>query len=409
MPESGVPTTLSTPISELSRLTTDLVALLDGQRREIDLSRGDSRIRRTIEWLMETQNQDGSWGPGGVAATAMTVIALDRVTRTVGDINVDTRPKIALAYAYLVESYHSGRFNNAMWDTAVIGRALLSNLNETTQPVVDSIRSHMISTIGVQQNAGPHHLAQRTLFLCESAAIRDIIIRSVQDLYSATVSHDGTFSPYTKAQVLAALGEVYPTIPDEYSEFASRIIDDLKRYLSTASLDSANFINICSSIEALSKYVDFSHRETLKTSAASLFGETCFRENGTWYYDHLSTAWALLALTSYSIEVVIVAPYAELRSRTAALARRAATDTFKEQRATVLKAVLAALAIGLAGVIITVYILWSTLASINWQWAQWALPTAAGAFFALGFARLGLLGRRFDVKGHLETPRDIDR
>lgn len=388
----------STPA--LQHLAHELANVLDGQRREIDLTHEGSRIRGTISWLTSTQNPDGSWGPGGMASTALTVMALDRVTRVIADAQPDQPPNTELACQYLIEKYQSNLFDNAVWDTAVCGRALLTNLTETTRPVIDSIRAKLINTIGHLSNAGPHHTAQRTIFLAEAACIRDVLIASAEDLFAATARSIDFLSPYSKAQTLMASAAVYDSNPPKrYSGLLARIASELKAFLSSTSLDSANFINICASIHALSDYIDFSHRQTLRTSTASIFGESCFRENGTWYYDHLSTAWALLALTSYSIEVVIVAPYAELRSDVASITVRAAESVNKERRSLVLHTLGAALALGAAGILLAIYTVWSTLASIKWQWADWALPTAIAVFFVAGSTRLALIARNLGMGG----------
>ncbi len=388
---------LAQPTPALKHLGTELAALLDSQRREIDLSRGDSRIRRTIAWLATTQNADGSWGPGGIASTALIVVALDRVSRFIADVAPDNPPDIDLACQYLISSYQSQLFDNAAWDVAVCGRALLTHLTQTTQPVIDSIRSKLIGTIGHLANAGPHHAAQRTIFLAEAASVRDILTSSAEDLFAATARSLDSLTPYSKAQTLIAASKVYDTVPDRHAPLVNRIASDLKSFLTSTSLDSANFINICSSIHALSDYVEFSHRETLKTSTASLFGETCFRENGTWYYDHLSTAWALLALTSYSVEVVVVAPYAELRSRASTLTAEAIDSVNRERRALAVRVSLATFSIGVAGVLLSIYITWSTLASINWDWAAWALPSATAVLFVTGTTRLTLISRSLGI------------
>ena len=54
------------------------------QKYEIAVNRSDSRVARSINWLLEVQNDNGSWSSDSVAATSLVLIAFSTMLKTVG-------------------------------------------------------------------------------------------------------------------------------------------------------------------------------------------------------------------------------------------------------------------------------------------------------------------------------------
>ena len=394
---------LWSPLYEKNETVTDkttafeqrVQALLDRQRREIDHSRGDSRIRRTLEWIAVAQSTNGSWGAGGGATTSLMILALDDLATLLSEASIsrDILRMNVLAATYVAETFMQTRFEQQLWDTAVAGRALLRVSDDSTQAASAAIRQWLVQDVGTRINAGPHHLAQRLMFLIESGANRELITASAASLDAALQAALPRVSPYSGAQCLCAYTALDPglTASRPHVNDVIRLLEDS---LTTVSLDSANFISVCAAIEGLSSYPVYDHRPSLRLSVASLFGETCFRESGTWYYDPLSTAWALRALTSYSVEIVVVAPYAELQQDLTILTQEFTKDFEKQRRVEGLKIVTSGMLLAIAAALASLYVVWTTLATVQWGWVDWLVPSIAVALAALWVGQTAQVLRR---------------
>lgn len=354
----------------LSSSLKEIVITLERQKQDIKISRTDSRIARTIEWLLAHQNRNGSWGHDNVAVTAMTIIALSELHKPSGTWSLQEQVDSALnnAELFLINRFKDNAYENAMWDTSVAVRALQRKNTEHREFLSNRI-NWLLSQPFNRINAGPHHFAQRTLAFLECGVASNHVIESAEQTAALLKGNRVSYSPYVLSQCLEAIQRV----GIDYN--AEPIISKLTDFLEHAQLDSANFINISTSLDALYPFASTEIENKLRLSVASLFGETCFRENGSWYSDELCTAYALIALTRFSKEVVIVAPKSELIfdfnkivSSIESKAHEFANREFK----------ISAIHIGssfLAGSMLTGYAVYTTLATDMYEWIKWGLPT----------------------------------
>ena len=299
----------------------------------------------------------------------------------------------SLAATYVAETFLRTRFEQQLWDTAVAGRALLRVSDDSTRAASAAIRQWLVQDVTTRLNAGPHHLAQRLLFLIESGGNRELITIAAAGLDSALKAALPRLSPYSGAQCLCAYTALDPGLTANRPHVIE-VIRLLEGALTTVTLDAANFINICSAIEGLSSYPAYDHRQNLRLSVASLFGETCFRESGTWYYDPLSTAWALRALTSYSVEIVVVAPYAELQQDLATLTKQFTSEVYRQERTEAIRTLAIGVLLAIAATLASLYVVWTTLATVEWGWVDWLVPSVAAALAALWIGRMTQVLRR---------------
>lgn len=284
-----------------------LVDLILQQKVDVSLSRTDSRIARSIEWLMDNQRPKGSWGINNVAVTSLVMIAFSNLLEPAEEWELEGKIKESLAKAedFLLERYKSNRFENALWDTAIAVRALKRTGQHSHNFISERI-SWMLSLPASSVNAGPHHFAQKALTFAECGVQTQSIIQAAEEAWERVKNGKFRYSPYVLAQCLEALHNV------ELESRARPIVEKLLNFLETTHLDSANFINICTSLNALAPLKNPEIERRMRLSVASLFGETCFRDDGTWYHDEMLSAYALIALTRFSKEVIIRAPKSEI-------------------------------------------------------------------------------------------------
>ena len=128
------------------------------------------------------------------------------------------------------------------------------------------------------------------------------------------------YSPYVLSQCFEAL-EV-AQIEDQGDQISERLLE----YLESTALDSANFLNITTSLNAIALVRNKIIDSKVRLSVASLFGETCFRDNGSWYRSPVFSAWAIISLTRFSHEIVIKAPKSEIIFETNKLLDEIADD-----------------------------------------------------------------------------------
>ena len=366
----------------------DLSNFIRSRQQSIRFTYADSRIVKSINWLINVQNENGSWANENVACTSLVIIALSNLVRDVefwegGDseqIQEKMRKSNTDAGNFLVEKYRQNEYENAVWDKAVAVRAL-SKTNYSDSSFIRSRIEELLAIDPDALNAGPHHLAQRALVFAETGvpqADREAAIKSVVDKLKFG---DYNYSPYVLSQCLEAIRLSRSEIESD------KIVNKLTSFLSSTHLDSANFINICSSLNALYHIRDRLVEENVKNSISSLFGETCFRENGTWYHDEMATAWALIALTRFSREVVIRAPRSEFIYEVRNIEKRILTGSINAIRKDFYKWILTVILILISSSSLTVLITYSYIPENLPFWLQAFLPSLAGTSFvpAIGF------------------------
>lgn len=366
------------PGAGVHQLRKDLLSLILNHRLEIAVDAEDSRIQRTIQWLLSAQNPDGSWGRSNVAETSMAILALVETVPTAQDpsLNSDTRESFERARNFLVSAYHRNRFEGVVWDTALALRAL-RQCPELATSVSDDALRWLVALPPNSISAGPHHLAQRALTLMDYGVARDLVVHATSETADRVRRGEFKYSPYVLAQCLEALQE------SGIDEPMGPYLERLRGFLEETNLDSANFINICAAIRALSTIRTFDTMETARVSVASFFGPNCFRDDGTFYHDEWATAWGLLALARFSKESVVRAPHNELHYEIHSALRAFERSTEQEIRdrdgAWAVHVSLAAL----VGLFLGFFITFSTIDRSGPEWVNWSVPalcTLLGGF-----------------------------
>ncbi|MCJ7507724.1 MAG: hypothetical protein MUO85_03200, partial [candidate division Zixibacteria bacterium] len=179
------------------------------------------------------------------------------------------------------------------------------------------------------------------------------------------------YSPYVLGQCLEAISLLDPS-----SEEISIICNKLMDYLSNVKLDFANFINICLALHGLWIAPVQKNYSQLRISTSSLFGDTCFRDNGSWYRSEIHTAWAIITLTRYSKEVVLNAPYSEIYSEVRKKQNEILENARQWSKIDFRRFTLNLILSCLCGVLLGFFITYTTLKDDIAYWLKWALGAA---------------------------------
>jgi hypothetical protein len=304
--------------------------------------------------------------------------ALTGLAAPVGAWDMEDQVSSALADGeqFLLAIFGANRFEDAVWDTAVAVRAL-NGVRRTSGEFIRDRIAWLLAVSPDALNAGPHHLAQRALAFAECGVDRAQVLEAAGVAADRVVKDIDRYSPYVLAQCLDALNVAGDT------DRAERLRAPLLAYLEHAHLDSANFVSICATLDALKPVLVEATAERVRLSVASLFGETCFRDDGTWYHDELSTAWALIALTRFTREVVIRAPKSQLVADTAQALRTRDDEIGRDVRIGARNQVITAALLFGGGLGGGAYVVATTLCSLP-AWVDWAAPTTCVA--AIGVA-----------------------
>lgn len=350
--------------------TNNLVDLILRQKVDILVDHHDSRIARSVEWLLSTQRSNGSWGVNNVAVTALVMLAFANLMEPFDVWDLEGEVKIALEGSedFLLERYRENRFENALWDTAVAVRAL-KRTGQKSQSFISDRISWMLGLHASSVNAGPHHFAQKTLTFAECGVQMQSVLQAAEECLEAVEGGRYRFSPYVLAQCLEAAHVA------QLESRARPLVDSLISFLENTHLDSANFINICSALNALAPIRNPSLERRMRLSVASLFGETCFRDDGTWYHDEMLSAYALIALTRFSKEIVIRSPKSELVYDVSNLSDEIVgfCDDYSNQSWRWWVILMASSFV--SGALLLFFITYTTLVSNVYEWLKWLVGT----------------------------------
>jgi hypothetical protein len=368
------------PGAGVRQLREDLLNLILGHRLEISVDAQDSRIRRTVQWLLSVQNSDGSWGRSNVAETSMAILALVETIPTTQDPELElvARESFQRARDFLASTYRHNQFEGIVWDTAVALRAL-RQCPDPPARLSDEMLRWLVSLPPHSVPAGPHHLAQRILTLLDYGVSRDLVAQAASEMTARVERGRFKYSAYVIAQCLQAVQECGDNSNGE------PYLERLQEFLGETNLDSANFVNICAAIHALSMVRTFDAMATARVSVASFFGPNCFREDGTFYHDEWATSWGLIALMRFSQESVVRAPHHELtygiQSAFHSFEKSIRDEVMDRDTAW---AIHVAIAIFL-GALLGFFITFSTVDRSGPEWINWSVPalcTVLGGFVA---------------------------
>lgn len=345
-------------------------ALLDAQKRTVIVNLGDSRILKTVLWLLTMQRPSGAWGNDDVATTSVAMLALLELADSTS--NTDLRTQIANAIkkaaAFLVSKFSINNWENALWDTSVATRALFRSHYDQYQSFIQSRVDWITRASEKRGNHGPHHLAQAIITLAETGVHRDLLINRAEYLSATINDNPANYSPYVIGQCIEALCRI-----EAITDSTTKSIDYICAYLSTVRLDFANFLNICYALQSLWLAPGKDNMRTARVGTASLFGNTCFRDTGSWYNSELFTAWALLTLARFSEEVIVRLPYSEALfeySKLKACYREHAAVLATQHRHRL--ALNVAAAITWSGLIVY-FVYYTTRNNDMWEWAKWVI------------------------------------
>jgi len=349
--------------------SAEFIQHMQNLREDVKINRTDSRIASTITWLLANQNKNDSWGNDNIAVTSLVMISLSTLLKPASGWNLEQEIQDAIGRAsnFLVKWYDKNSYEFAVWDTSIAIRALIASGSVEKQFISDRIK-WLLNLNYNSINAGPHHWAQRTLAFLEYGVQKSKIKESILQIVNMLDRND-YYSPYVYSQCLEAI------IRSDAKYNCSEITNILLEYIKKANLDSANFINICTSLHALYPILNSENEHTIRLSVSSLFGETCFRENGTWYSDELSTAWALIALTRFSKEVVIRVPKNEIVFDAKKLFEDILNYSIIINRRNFRIEIFHLINMLLSISLITFFITYTTLEVDLYEWLKWFIPT----------------------------------
>ena len=370
---------------EINKTFESLIQYIDRQKMEITLSKSDSRVLRTDDWILNILNQNCSCGNDKVASSSLSIIGLKEISSLKGNwrYNDEIRKAIECGGDFLVSKYEENQWEKAIWDTAVAVRALIGILPEKHQHLIKHCVNWLIQQEELPSNYGPHHLAQRLITLISAGVHKDIIKQSLKKLSEQIRNEKFNYSPYVLSQCLEAL-----SLADPKNDNILIIGNILVDYLLDIKLDSANFINICLSLHGLWIAPIQKNHKQLRISTSSLFGDTCFRDNGSWYRSEIHTAWAIVTLTRYSKEIVINAPYSEIhyeiwnkQNNIIGIIRRWTRREFRNFAFNILIAVS-------WGILLGFFITYTTLEPTIFHWLTWAVGIIISSLVAFSIREI---------------------
>jgi len=365
--------------SDLQNKSVNLKAKLDNYRDDVKIFSTNSNLAQTLLWLFEKQKENGSWGNNNVASTAITMLAIKSIEQPaiIWGYKDELTNAIKKAENFLINSFSNDKYENALWDISVATKALIVCCPGSREFINSELIPILLQYKSEQLNAGPHHLAQRILALKEFGVQKKILVDSITELnFFLTNNNWEKYSPYIISQCLEALSSIHNDLNlKEYVEY-------LLNWLQNNSLDSANFVNVCSTLISLKQNINLELEKKLKYTVSSLFGTHCFRYDGSWYFDEYITSYAILALAKYEKEILIRAPRIEFNYE---------INTFVDD---VLKAfqqyskneninwLLHLLSMLIGSVLLTSFIVYTALDNEISQWLEWLLPSL-GTFLIL--------------------------
>lgn len=281
------------------------------------------------------------------------------------------------AETYLRNRFAKDMYENALWDTSIATRALTVCCPNSREFINSELIPILLQFTTEKLNAGPHHLAQRILAFKEFGVDKKILEDAIKELNEYLKNYNWKKnSPYIISQCLEALSSL------ENGLKLNKYVEYLLEWLQTNSLDSANFINVCSSLISIKPKLNIELEKKLKYTVSSLFGSHCFRYDGSWYYDEYITSYAILALAKYEKEILIRAPKIEfnyeINTYLDSILNSFENYSKNETKNWLLNIVF--LFIGTA--LLTTFIVYSTLKDDMTEWVKWVLPSL-GTFFIL--------------------------
>lgn len=323
------------------------------ERLENTDTRADSAAQNAVSFLHAWQCQDGSWAQGAILDTNLTLQALgcwaptsvDWLTRSGAQGGIES------AWNWLDKRQVRGEWEN-VWNTAGLIQAA-SSFQLLSRPSVERaiewLSDQTRTQHWVDKNLPLQHTAQAVLAFSrlglkdDQSAATEILISQLKM---------GTpLSAYTAGQVLEALvksGE------NTESESVAGLIELVSEKLLDEYVSISNFLDICSSFKGLgaAKGGVQSEDPALQRTLGNFFSPNRLIEDGSWYRDISSTAYALLALTEVRATRRIEAYPAELYrplETTRLKLHKAVTSTIHERNRVASAGALAA--ISLAGII----------------------------------------------------------
>jgi hypothetical protein len=363
--------------TDIERKSLSLKKKLETYREDVIIFKGNSNLAKTISWLLSKQKENGSWGNNNVALTSLIMLALKNVEQPINlwGLTANLNNTFSAAEEYLKKRFKENKYETALWDTSVAARALSScGLNSreflTTEIIPFLLQYNTL-------NVKPHHLAQRILALENNGIEIKTIQEAIDELKNYLFNSDWTkFSPYIISQCVEAFYlDQKDVIPDKYIHY-------LIKWLQNNSLDSANFINICSTLIAIKPQMNLEVEKKLRFTVSSFFGSNCFRYDGSWYYDEYITAYAILALARYEKEILIRAPKVELNYEITIYGDEI-LDIFKEYSHNETKNwIVHTICVLLGTILLTIFFVYSTYKNDMYAWMQWVFVTL-GSFLLL--------------------------
>jgi len=373
---------------DLNDKSLDLENKLNQYREDVRVFESDSNLAKTIYWLIEKQNDNGSWGNDSVATTAIAMLALKKVVQPAQSwgYSDEIQKSFIAAKDFFIKRYKDNKFENAIWDTSVAIRALTACCPEESRVFINSKLMPLLRQSKTSEmNGGIHHLAQKILALSEFGTNGKVLEDCMIELQNFIVNNDWRkCSPYVISQCLEAM------YIDEKKFNIDEIVSYLFDWLRNNSMDSANFINICSTLISIKPRLNNGLYNQLRYTVSSLFGPSCFRYDGSWYYDENMTSYAILSLAKYEKEILIRAPKAEFTYEVGVYIANVQKSFEEYQKNDTRNWIIHLLSTFIGTILFASFILYDGFA----DWAKWVIPVLGSSLLLFSFTEIILRIRR---------------
>jgi hypothetical protein len=274
----------------LGRLETAFLS----KRRSEPVVLDDPRISGALAWLKDCRLAEGYWGSKNVAVTSLSALAIAGWRRNA--------PKgLRKTVAWLNEAQDYDGSWKSVWDTAVTFQALLEA--QQAREAAAQRAFQFLVDLTPDRNPGwsdSLHFPAQVLIALDRAGVERDALHPWRDFI---LEHLGTkHGWYVRGQAIYALASTHTADTDQIDDQ----VTELEKYLEHGAISEPEFLQWTPTLQALS--VTSGNKELIQEKAGVLLSEV--REDGSWYTEPRHTAWALLALNTVKVATEIAVDYA---------------------------------------------------------------------------------------------------
>lgn len=293
-----------------SKLVTKIQSLERTKRLAIE---HDDKLQLTMDWIRRHQHPRGYWGYESVADTAFVLLSLASwgVADSTWEIYEGTKGGIDVAVAWLKKNQRFDNWDNNIWDTSMVVRALVRNgiYEEWVHRALTWIENQEQGMWGIRYGTPVHHASQALCAMVEAGSLESKVARCREAVLRALEDHAEEYSPYALGQAIEALicSGVNPSLPT-----ITKIVDRLKSFVEHERMTEGTFQDIVFGFAGISSLLSDPKDALVRRVADEMFASPeRLKPDGSWYNDAKKTSHALYALRKLKeVSRIDVAPYA---------------------------------------------------------------------------------------------------